>query len=210
LFSNEAAGINGLQQIEKQLHDKFKEDVLFLNIEDPGYGEQYCFIKSLIRKGSLRIKVEILQNIQLLHPIEIVNNVKLIAVADIGMMKLESLSSRRAQKDVYDLDIITDEIPLPDLIAQLKIKKDKFHEEHHKSLFDLDSGSNPIDNPLRLLEFDKINYQELEKRPSHSNDILRINEGKKSWTLARTHWRRKVYRFCKDNNIETPGVKPIN
>lgn len=190
--------------------ETFKENLLFSNIEDPGCGEQYCFIKSLIRKGGLTIKVEILQNIQLLYPIDVVNNVRLVSIADIGIMKLKSLSNRKAQKDVYDLDRITEEIALADLINQLRIKEEKFHDERHKCLFDLDNETSPAGNPLLLLEFDKINYQELERRPSHSNDILRINKCNKSWALARTHWRRKVSKYCTENNIETPKSKPIN
>jgi hypothetical protein len=190
-------GLQGLASIEKQLRETFKENLLFLNIEDSGHGEQYCFIKSLIRKRILTIKVELLQNIQLLHSIDVINKIRLVSVADIGMIKLKSASNRKAQKDIYDLDRITDEIGLPELMQQLKIKEEKFHEKSHKCLFDLDAEVNPIDNPLLLLEFDKISYQKVEKRPSHTNDILKINEGHKSWFLARAHWKKKVSYIVK-------------
>jgi hypothetical protein len=133
------AGLQGLTSIENQLRETFKEDLLFLNMEDPGHGEQYCFIKSLIRKKDLPIKVEVLQNIQLLNSIEEINKFRLISVADIGVMKLKSASNRKAHKDIYDLDRISDEIGLPELMQQLKIKGEKFHEESHKCLFALDA-----------------------------------------------------------------------
>ncbi|MGZ3959124.1 MAG: hypothetical protein ACXVBT_14645, partial [Flavisolibacter sp.] len=129
---------------------------------------------------------------------------------DIGMMKLESLSTRKAQKDVYDLDVITDEISLQDLLSNLKVKKEKFKEVQHKSLFDLDEKVDPIENPLLLLSFDNIEYKKLDKRPAHSNDVLKINEGKKSWVLARAHWKRKVSEYCNQNNIKIPRIRPIN
>jgi len=210
LFTNKIVGINGLRAIEKELRESFKENLIFLNIDDPGCGEQYCFIKSLIRKNNCDVKVEILQNIQLLKPIEIKDNVRLISVIDIGVMKLETVSNRKAQKDVYDIERITDDIELSELMNQLKIKKERFSEEHYKSLFDLDDQQSPLDNPIQLLSFDDIKYEIVARRPSHTDDKLRINEGGKSWLIARVHWKRKVSKYCTDHNIELPEIKPIN
>ncbi len=210
LFSNENIGLSGLQRIEQEVRDKYQNDVLYLNIENPGFGEQYCFIKSVIKKGDLNIKVEVLQNIQMLYPLELVDKIKLVSIVDIGIMKLESLASRKAKKDVYDLDTITDEISLENLFEELRIKKEKYQEEQYKSLFDLDESENPIDNPLSLLEFDSIQYQSKESRPSHSNDNLKINDQKKKWVSARTYWKRKVSKYCRENNIEVPPAKSLN
>lgn len=209
LFSNQMVGSQGLSAIEKQLRETFKAKLLYLNIEDPGHGEQYRFIKSLIRNGGSAIKVEILQNIQLLNPIEIINDLRLISVEDIGTMKLQSLTSRKAQKDVYDLDRITDEIPLAKLIEQLKTKEEKFADKRYKSLFDLDENTSPALNPTKLLTFDNINFRSLEQRPSHSNDILKIVVGNKNWSLARAHLKRKVIQYCKENNLAIPKLGPI-
>lgn len=210
LFSNQMIGKDGLRAIEKEVRERYKEQVLFLNIDDPGAGEQYCFIKSIIKKGSLAVKVEVLQNLPLLNPVEVIDKTRLISIVDIGVMKLQSLSNRKAQKDVYDLDIITDDIPLSYLMEQLKVKEQKFQEEQHKCLFDLDENTSPIKDPLLLLAFDKINYQTLDRRPSHSSDILKIYTGSKSWVLARTHWKRKVSRYCAENKIAIPKTGPIN
>ncbi|MGV3528139.1 MAG: nucleotidyl transferase AbiEii/AbiGii toxin family protein [Flavisolibacter sp.] len=211
LFSDVMVGKTGLKRIEDQLRETFKDRILFLNIEDPGHGVQYCFIKSLIRQGETAIKVELLQNIPFLNPVEKINNIRLVSVPDVGIMKLQSVSSRMAQKDVYDLDRVTDDIPLGELMELLKVKEEKFKGDQYRSLFDLDNSPSPTSNPSLLLAFDKINYTQIEKRPSHSQDILKLDENSKGWLVARAHWRRKVLSYCKENNFsvrQARGMRP--
>lgn len=210
LFSSMIVGNDGMNQIANECREKFAEQVLYLDIEDPGFGEQYCFIKALIKRGKIAIKVEVLQNIQLLFPIEKYAGLRLISVHDIGLLKLDSLVARNAKKDVYDLDTITDIISLTDLMNLLKEKKATFKEEKYRSLFDLDDIKSAVEDPKLLLEYDNVAYQEHAKRPSHSNDILKINPDGKQWPISRIHWRRKVVSYCKENGHPIPSFGPIN
>jgi hypothetical protein len=53
----------------------------------------------------------------LLASTDSVEGVAVAALVDIGMMKLDALISRGSRKDFYDLYVIAQTIPLPDLLA---------------------------------------------------------------------------------------------
>ena len=203
LFSATIVGYEGLHQIAEQCREKFAGQVLYLTIEDPGYGEQFCFIKALIKGGETAIKVEVLQNIQMLYPAEPFAGLRLIPMHDMGLLKLDSLAARHARKDVYDLDTITDSISLTELMQSLKKKKAMFLGEQYRSLFDLDNMKSAAEDPMLLLEYDNVVYHEHAKRPSHSSDILKINPEGKPWQVSKIHWRRKVMEYCR-----TIGFQP--
>ena len=210
LFSDSKIGLKGFNFIKVQLHEYFKSDLIFCKIENSESGDQFCFLKVLIRSEGENIKVEFLQNFQHLDKIEVQEGIKVFSIKDIGLFKLMSASNRRAKKDIYDLDYITDEIPLSNLIVELKDKLEKYNTHEFKNLFDLDNEKNPVDDLNLLLEFDKTNKLELPSRPSHSNDIIEITANSKTWIAARTSWRRKVRDLMKAKGIPLPPLGPIN
>lgn len=210
LFSNTIIGVSGFETVQKELQEHFADDLLFCQIENADAGNQFCFLKSLIKRGNDPIKVEFLQNFQYLDQPEIHNGIRVLSVKDIGLFKLRSASSRKAKKDIYDLDYITDQIPLADLLFSLQLKTDKFEAEEFKCLFDLDDEASPLQDLNLLLSFDDIDYTELPSRPSHSNDTIEITNGFKSWIMARASWRRKVKDFMRQKGITPPPVKPVN
>ena len=112
------------------------------------------------------------------------------SLQDIGIFKLISLANRSANKDVYDLDFITDEIPLIELYKSLIKKQEKYNAESDKNIFDLDN-TNPNIKPELLLSFDIASTENLS-RPSHSDDRIVVLEGNKNWLSARTSWKTKV------------------
>lgn len=210
LFSNKVIGISGFEDVKKELQSHFADDLKFCQIENADSGNQFCFLKSLIKRRNDFIKVEILQNFQRLDEPEIYKGIRVLSVKDIGLFKLRSASSRKAKKDIYDLDYITDEIPLTDLLYALQLKTDKFQSDEFKCLFDLDDETSPLDDLSLLLSFDEIDYTELPSRPSHSNDAIEIIEGCKSWITARASWRRKVKDFMREGGLTPPPLKPVN
>lgn len=210
LFSNTVVGLGGFEKVQKELQQHFADDLLFCQIENADAGNQFCFLKSLIKKENDCIKVELLQNFQYLDQPEIYNGIRILSVKDIGLFKLRSAANRKAKKDIYDLDYITDVIPLADLLILLQLKADKFQSEEFKCLFDLDDEVSPLEDINLLLSFDEINYAELPSLPSHSNDNLEITEGFKSWIMARASWRRKVKEYMRQKGITPPPVKPVN
>ena len=143
-----------------------------------------------------------------LFELEIFNGIRLIHKIDIGLFKLMSASNRFAKKDIYDLDYITDEIPLIELFNYLKIKLEKFNQPEHKTIFDLDNETNPVNNPELLLEFDKIQFLN-QKLPSHSNDRIELLESSKDWQTARLSWRSKVRKLFNHLGKDFPGPTGI-
>jgi hypothetical protein len=149
------------------------------------------------------IKVEIIQNMKMTEPVEVINDVRLVTTKDIGLFKLISGSSRAAKKDIYDLDFITDKIGLIDLFELLKQKKEQFNTKEDKNIFDLDGDECPIDNPLLLLKFDG-NIAQSGVKPIHSNDNILIVGDSKTWIMVRTSWRMKVRRLYNNLGVTYP------
>lgn len=124
LFSNHVVGMTGLVAIQSDLEKYYQHNLINCEIIDPDAGDQYCFLRAFVSQGEENIiKVEIIQNVQILDTSEYLNEIKILSLRDIGLLKLMSASSRKARKDVYDLDFITDLIPLSDLMIMLKEKE---------------------------------------------------------------------------------------
>ncbi|GEP94247.1 hypothetical protein CCY01nite_05070 [Chitinophaga cymbidii] len=121
-----------------------------------------------------------------------------------------SASNRKAKKDIYDLDLLSNEISLEDLLALLQIKLENYSADKYKCLFDLDGRQNPAEDLNLLLEFDDNRYSEIPNRPNHSNDNIDIMPHSKSWTSARINWKMKVKELMHKRGIVPPPTKPIN
>lgn len=210
LFSDKLIGKKGFQKIKTILENKYQQELKFCDIINEESGNQYCFLRALIYKGGINIKVEFIQNIYLLFAMETIGGVNVVSVGDIGVMKLMSVSSRKANKDVYDLDLITDKINLEVLWNLLETKRKVTKAQEHKCLFDLDNDPNPLDDLSLLLKFDDTDYSALPQRPSHSTDRLLLLPSSRKWTVARTSWKRKVRELMRNKGIEPPKIKPIN
>ena len=210
LFSNLNFGLQGFKEIKKEFQDLFIDNLIYCEIENVESGEQFCFLKAFIRREKENIKVEILQNFQHLDEIQIQDGIKVFSIKDIGLFKLMSASNRKAKKDIYDLDYITDQIPLSQLVKDLKGKLARYNADEFKCLFDLDEEKSPLEDLNLLLAFDEINYSEIPSRPSHTNDNIEITTNAKLWKSAKASWRRKVRDFMKEQGVTLPPASPIN
>ena len=143
-----------------------------------------------------------------LYEIEVKEGIRLLSKKDIGLFKLISASNRTAKKDIYDLDFITEEIPLIELFEELKVKSLKFKKEEDRTIFDLNKNQSPIEFPELLLQFDKSTTT--RNLPMHSHDTISIIEGSKTWTESKISWRSKVRRLFTHIGKDFPspvGVK---
>lgn len=208
LFSNEIIGRIGYKKIETEINELFGDSLIHLDYPCD-INNQYIFLRCLIKKGELIIKVEILQNMKTMYDIEIIDDMRFISKKDIGLFKLVSASNRSAKKDIYDLDYITEEINIVKLFEELRIKQSKFNQEEDKSIFDLDNDTSPIDNPILLLNFDNTSAKAKSSRPIHSDNIIDIVKGSKTWITARLEWRAKVRTLYRHLNIKFPNPKGI-
>lgn len=203
LFATEIIGIKGFENIESEVKAFYPNECISA-IYPVKENDQFVYLRFIINKGDVTIKVDVLQNMKALFPFESINRVVCYDIRDIGLFKLVSCSSRPAKKDIYDLEYITTSNNLIDLYNLLKEKKAKFNKDTDRNIFDLDKDPDPIDNPHLLLLFDKRMATKQKMRHSHNN-ILTI-EGSKSWHLASMHWRMKVRRLYASIGIDYPKL----
>ncbi|QSS96344.1 nucleotidyl transferase AbiEii/AbiGii toxin family protein [Psychroflexus sp. ALD_RP9] len=189
LFSTSIVGFKGFESIAAEVKSFYGDQVL--NMSYPvRENDQFVFLRFLIVKDDVTIKVDIIHNMKALYPFETYKKIKCYDVNDIGLFKLVSCANRPAKKDIYDLEYITDSIQLLDLYNLLKEKKYKFNKPNDRNIFDLDKAPDPIDDPYTLLKFDKTKFK--NSRHFHAHDNIKVATNAKSWVEARIYWRQKV------------------
>ena len=205
LFFSEIIGYKGFNRIKEEVKD-FYGDNAFNFVDPTKINDQYTFLRFFINKSDVIIKVDVIQNMKIIDPIETLQNVSLMSVRDIGLFKLMSASSRPAKKDIYDLYYITEEIPLIELYHQLEEKYSKFNKEEDKNIFDLDKGKTALDDPLLLLRYDS-SYKLSKDKMMHSHDNIVTVEGAVSWRIASMNWRMRLRTLCSHLNIPFPSPR---
>lgn len=172
-ISTEVVGKSGLEEMIGEVTEKFGNRIHMASIINQGLGDRYMFIRMFIQSGDEMVKVEVLQNMKCLFDLEEVDGFRLVDKRDIGLFKLMSATNRFARKDIYDLDFITDEVPLLELFKLLSEKRKKFNKKEDECLFDLDIEKDLLEFPEMLLEFD-TQKNTFERRPSHSHDRIDV------------------------------------
>ncbi len=183
LFCPKIVGVKHLECIENEVKNFYGEKNIS-GVEYPAdkESEQYFFFRFFVNKPSgAIIKVEIIQNMKIMDDIEVINDVRLVTTKDLGLFKLISSSSRAAKKDIYDLDFITEKIPIIELFKALKEKRQLYNKEEDKNIFDLDDNKCPTQFPHELLNFEKTTRKRNSLKPMHSNDHIIKAENGKSW-----------------------------
>ncbi|MFD2035434.1 nucleotidyl transferase AbiEii/AbiGii toxin family protein [Belliella marina] len=205
LFCTEIIGFKGFKSIQQEVENYFGDNA-FSFIDPTNINDQYTFLRFFIKCNSVVIKVDLIQNMKTMDPIEEIEGIRLFSLRDIGLFKLLSASSRPAKKDIYDLYYITEQIPIIELYQTLLEKYTRFNGEKDRSIFDLDKEENAIHNPLLLLRFDN-NYKVSKDKMMHSHDNIIIMENSVSWRMASIHWRMQIRRLCLHLNIEYPSPR---
>lgn len=193
LFCADVIGLQGFNFIRDEVTNYFGNKAR--NFDNPcDINDQYSFLRFFIdAEDGTVIKVDVLQNMKHLFEVETISNIRVFNKQDIGLFKLVSLSNRSTKKDIYDLDFITDEIPLVNLFENLKNKISNFNKEQHKTIFDLDKNESVVDNISLLIRFD--NATNSSKFPTHTHDTIRIIPGNRTWIEAKINWRSKVRKL---------------
>lgn len=207
LFTSEIIGKSGFTKIKNEIESYFKDKLISFDFPC-NINDQYIFARCFISCNDTVIKVELLQNMKILHDIEIIDEIRFISKIDIGLFKLVTASNRSAKKDIYDLDYISDEIPLINLFEELRKKVEKFNHESDKTIFDLDEEKSPINNPELLLNFEN-KFKQNQSRPIHTDDFIFKLDGK-SWLSARYSWRTKVRALFRYLDLDFPRSNPID
>ncbi|MEC3881801.1 nucleotidyl transferase AbiEii/AbiGii toxin family protein [Parapedobacter sp. 10938] len=111
LFSSSTVGAGRMASISKALHDMYGNAGLECALENSG-SENLSFINAFVRKNNTDIKIQIIQNIKILHQIETVDGIRLINDLDIGSLKLLAAADRGELKDFYDLHLLSEKYGL--------------------------------------------------------------------------------------------------
>lgn len=203
LFSPSIVGVKQLEVIENEIISFYgKKNVTGKEYPADKVNEQHSFFRCYITKPcGASIKVEIIQNMKMMDAVEIVDKVRLVTTMDLGLFKLVSGSTRAAKKDIYDLDFITEKIPIIELFEALKVKNQLFNKKEDKNIFNYSNNDCPTINPNLLLKFDG-SVKQVGVKPMHSNDNILIIDDGKSWVRVKISWRMKVRRLFKYLEIE--------
>lgn len=190
-FSQEQLGIEGFKKCEKCLIENFKEGVkIIYPLRD---SDQMVWLRAILTISGLSIKLDFIQNMKLIKPVEIVNEIRIASVGDVGVFKLISATRRRSKKDFYDLDHITENHTDLSFLLDLLEQKEKLFKDV-KTVFDLDSQ----DSPLTDLNLLRINRESVEdpklKMPLNSNEILKVVDGSRQ-IAAEFNWNRKLSKL---------------
>lgn len=189
LFFSGIIGKARFGQIEKEVGEKFGEAIL--NLDYPcDIDDQFIFQRFIVRNKTDQIRVEIMQNMIFTEQAEVLKDVRILSLHDMGLLKLMAVSNRASFKDVYDLCYLTDDRPLTEYFSLLKQKREKYNKDEHRNIFDLDKDISPVAEPGRLLNFEK-DAGGSQDRPGHSTNRLKITNGI-SWFVAQSRWRRRV------------------
>ena len=202
LFCEEIIGFKGFQEIQKEVKNYYG-DGAFNFIDPMKLSNQFTFLRFFIKKGQVIIKVDLIQNMKILDPLETINDIRLFSLRDIGLFKLMSASSRPAKKDIYDLYYITEEISLIKLYKDLLEKYKQYNKKEHQDIFDIDTKESAIDNPLLLLLFDS-SYRVSKNKIMHSHDNILKMDNAVTWQNAKLQFRMRLRELCRYLNIEFP------
>lgn len=206
LFCPEIVGVKHLESIEKEVINFYgKKNVTGIEYPADKESDQYSFFRFFVAiPTGETIKVEIIQNMKMMDAVEVIDNVRLVTLKDLGLFKLISGSSRAAKKDIYDLDFITEKISIIELFKVLKEKRVIYNKEEDKNIFDLDENKCPTQFPLELLNFDRNTKKRNSLKPMHSNDNIIVADNGKSWIRTRMSWVSKIRQLYRSIDVKYP------
>ena len=186
LFSNKLIGIERMESIAVQLISRFKKfnpTTEILRRKD----NRTVWFQFFVTKNNNKIKMDIIQNIAIMFPIEKVNGIKMFSVLDVALLKLDSMLDRGSLKDMYDLNYITDNIiSLPELWKLYNKKLKRFTKYNDINTFTYRRTYNPINFPEALAdikkEFNPVDTKGFIQHQSHLPDVNK----------AYSQWKKKV------------------
>jgi hypothetical protein len=203
LFFQKTIGRTGFDQITSQLFDFYDGNVFGLTYP-ADLDEQFIFLRFFIKTNQDPIKVDIMQNMLMLDEPEEICGIRLVSELDIGVFKLITAANRASFKDIYDLDYLTERIPLIELYKRSDTKEKMYSQDSHQNIFDLDDKKSPVQFPELLLKFEQPTRLK-NSRPDHSHNRIELVEGNKTWMQARSSWRKKVRQLFNQLDLDFPA-----
>jgi len=198
LFSTIIVGTEKLNLICNYIENEFGADNVLISKQNFG-SEQFAWLQiSLIKE---EIKLDIIQNLKLLHDFELKDNIRLINDIDIGALKLLAASDRGNQKDFYDLYLLSEKNDLEIYYNTLQKRIIEFSKEQDKTIFDIEEGKpiNRLENSLTPLgDFNKAGDK---KNPGNRIVFTEDSEFNIAWPDLREKWLKKVELLAKSKDL---------
>tara|TARA_R110002111_G_scaffold168322_1_gene234356 strand:- start:448 stop:1236 length:789 start_codon:yes stop_codon:yes gene_type:complete len=198
LFSTPIVGTEKLNLICQYVEKEFGLENVIINKQNFD-SEQYAWLQITLIKDS--IKLDIIQNLKLLHEYELKDGIRLISDIDIGALKLLAAADRGHQKDFYDLYLLSEKMELEVYYDNLQKRKITFPKESDKSIFDIENGK-PIDRlGTSLTPLGNFNKAGDKKNPGNRIEFTKDSQLKIAWPYLREKWVEKVELLAKSKDL---------
>ncbi len=204
LFSTSIVGTEKLNLICEYIKKEFGSENVIINKQNFN-SEQFAWLQITLKKES--IKLDIIQNLKLLHKHEVKDGIRLISDIDIGALKLLAAADRGHQKDFYDLYLLSEKMRLEVYYDNLQNRKINFPKETDKSIFDIEQGK-----PINRLEKDLTplgNYNNAGDKKNPGNRIVYTEDSelKIAWPDLREKWIKRVELLAKSKDLTFTRTK---
>lgn len=146
------------------------------------------------------VKIDIIQNIRLLHPLQTKDTIRLVNDIDIGALKLLSAADRGVQKDFYDLYLLSELQPLSVYYDALQERK-SMDKPEDKSIFDIETQK-PTDRLTTDLSA-LGNFNRAGNRKLDTNRVILTENSPVNmpWAILREKWKTKVKKLAQERGL---------
>lgn len=158
-----------------------------------------AFLRVNVQRNGVPIKVDIIQNIPLLHPIEVFDNIRLIHELDIGALKLVSAANRGTQKDFGDLLLLCGLYSLERLHSELLKRESMFTGKEFGTIFNVEGLPSGLARDLSALG----NFNRATDRKSESNRLILTESATipRSWPELGQRWTGMVEAYARSKGL---------
>ncbi len=194
------------QSIQKELQNFYGVDavVICISKQPMEYLRSY---RIQIHQNNSYSKIDLIQKAPLSDPFQKEFDIQMLSLIDIGILKLISANHRVSKKDIYDLDCITDKIPLINLMERLQRVQETDAIQDYPLIFGMPPKESLLQNPSRLHFIDTMtsDYDRgfFEVEEIHSVQGL-------DWPHAESSWDVKVLSYLYDMGLDKIYSKTIN
>ncbi len=206
LFSKDIIGINAMEEIVKAIEKRYSESQI---IKKDFNSNQYAWISGFIKHNGSTIKLDIIQNLKLLYPIQEINGIRMISERDIASLKLESAANRGSRKDFYDLFLLLDKVGINQMYSDYLLRKEKYIKKTDFNIFSRIPGSNAQKLNEDLTPLINFNHAKDLKVPTNQIQLTTNSPTLHSWSYIQSTWEKKVRMLGENNNLKINQVETI-
>lgn len=198
LFSSHIVGKNAMHTIIRYFEREFGKNNLI--VERHNFESDQFAWATLQLIPENHVKIDLIQNIRLLHPLQTKDTIRLINDMDIGALKLLSAADRSVQKDFYDLYLLSELRPLSLYYDALQERK-ALDRKEDKSIFDIETQK-PTDRLTTDLSalgnFNRAGNRKLEPNRVILTENSPVNM---PWAILREKWKIKVRKLAQERGL---------